>query len=160
MLLMPSLGFTEQLQNMITLDVLLHNVDRHSENYGIILNADTLKPVRFAPVYDTGSCLAWTGHIERSAMKFPGTDRESNLKYINRHLHLPEKADLMHILDSVYTDFKVPDKQTALAKTELSKGYNLLSKELQIDHSISKQPEQEILTHEKFYEEETDIGDF
>lgn len=45
------------LEKMLTCDFILANHDRHYRNFGLIRNVETLKYVRLAPIYDTGSCL-------------------------------------------------------------------------------------------------------
>lgn len=47
------------LSFQIMLDYLLTNTDRHFNNFGIIRDTETLKPISMAPIYDTGSCLFW-----------------------------------------------------------------------------------------------------
>lgn len=133
------LGFETEIRNMVTLDVLLHNTDRHSENYGVIYDADTMKPVRFAPIYDTGACLGWTGH-RGGMMKFPLQDGKADLRYINNEIKLPEKEYLMHILDEVYDMFKIPHEQKTLAGTELSEGWGMLYEVLSSDRDRWQMP--------------------
>lgn len=47
------------LSFQIMLDFLLTNTDRRFNNFGIIRDTETLKPISMAPIYDTGSCLFW-----------------------------------------------------------------------------------------------------
>lgn len=47
----------EQLENMIVLDYIMMNEDRHLRNFGIIRNVETLKWMKVAPIYDTGQSL-------------------------------------------------------------------------------------------------------
>ena len=44
---------------MLFIDYLLGNEDRHLNNFGVIRDAKTLKFLRVAPIYDTGSCLGY-----------------------------------------------------------------------------------------------------
>lgn len=47
------------LDMMIVLDYIIANEDRHFNNFGIIRNADTLKWVGAAPIFDSGTSLAY-----------------------------------------------------------------------------------------------------
>jgi hypothetical protein len=63
------LGFDNSIykaiDKMITADYLMANTDRHWMNFGIIRNAETLKAVCLAPLYDNGaSFYAKTGYAD------------------------------------------------------------------------------------------------
>ena len=47
----------KQLCQMLTVDCIIANSDRHFNNFGFIRNADTLEWEGLAPVYDTGTSL-------------------------------------------------------------------------------------------------------
>ena len=49
---------TNTMDDMIVLDFLMMNTDRHNQNFGVIINADTMKWEKIAPVFDTGTGLA------------------------------------------------------------------------------------------------------
>lgn len=42
--------------NMFIIDALIGNTDRHNGNWGFLVNLET-KKIKFAPIYDCGSCL-------------------------------------------------------------------------------------------------------
>lgn len=46
----------ENFWNMFVIDSLIGNTDRHNGNWGFLLNHQT-KEIKFAPIYDCGSCL-------------------------------------------------------------------------------------------------------
>ena len=48
-----------KIDQMLFVDYLLGNIDRHLNNFGVIRDAKTLKFLRVAPIYDTGSCLGY-----------------------------------------------------------------------------------------------------
>lgn len=48
---------TEQLQQMMILDYLICNQDRHFGNFGAIRDAVTLEWMGFAPIFDSGTSL-------------------------------------------------------------------------------------------------------
>ena len=47
----------EALENMLVLDYLIANKDRHAGNFGFIRNVETLSYIGLAPVYDNGTSL-------------------------------------------------------------------------------------------------------
>lgn len=49
----------ENVDQMIVLDYIVGNEDRHFNNFGAIRNATTLEWIGFAPIFDSGSCLGY-----------------------------------------------------------------------------------------------------
>ncbi|MCC8072783.1 MAG: excisionase [Clostridiales bacterium] len=47
------------IDQMIVVDFLLANEDRHQNNFGLIRNADTLQWIGVAPIFDSGSALGY-----------------------------------------------------------------------------------------------------
>ncbi len=52
-------GAVPFLDRMIVLDYLIANEDRHMNNFGVLRDAETLKWLGFAPIYDSGSSLGY-----------------------------------------------------------------------------------------------------
>ena len=52
-------GYSKSLDEMMILDHIIANQDRHMGNFGAIRNADTLEYIGFAPVYDSGTSLRY-----------------------------------------------------------------------------------------------------
>ena len=50
---------TRSLDQMLAVDYLLLNEDRHLNNFGLVRNADTLEWVGMAPIYDSGTSLGY-----------------------------------------------------------------------------------------------------
>ena len=55
-------GAQNFLNQMLTLDFLIVNEDRHFNNFGAVRNAETLQWQGFAPIYDSGTSL-WHDHL-------------------------------------------------------------------------------------------------
>ena len=121
-------GFNDELDKMIVLDVLLHNQDRHEDNYGIILDANTGDIKRFAPIFDTGNCLAWNGVIEEDNMKFPKRNRKDCLTKLKSKIELPNINEIKEVITDIYDEFKISEKQIELALADMSAGYDYLQK--------------------------------
>lgn len=52
-------GMEHAVDQMIVLDYLIANEDRHQNNFGLIRNADTLEWIGAAPIFDSGSSLGY-----------------------------------------------------------------------------------------------------
>jgi len=52
-------GIEHAVNQMIVLDYLIANEDRHQNNFGLIRNADTLEWIGTAPIFDSGSSLGY-----------------------------------------------------------------------------------------------------
>jgi hypothetical protein len=55
-------GVREFLDQMLALDFLIVNEDRHFNNFGVIRNAETLEWLGAAPIFDSGTSL-WHDHV-------------------------------------------------------------------------------------------------
>jgi hypothetical protein len=51
---MCKLGFEQEISEMIICDYIIGNVDRHSKNYGFIVDSETQSIIRMAPLFDHG----------------------------------------------------------------------------------------------------------
>lgn len=47
------------LDQMLTVDYVLANEDRHFSNFGLIRDPETLKFIKFAPIFDSGTSLCY-----------------------------------------------------------------------------------------------------
>ena len=85
------------LDQMLTVDYIIANEDRHFNNFGLLRNPDTLEFVGFAPLYDSGTSLCYN----RNAMQFNHyeskpfyTDREKQLSLVTSlKWFSPKKAE-------------------------------------------------------------------
>jgi len=113
----------ERLDEMIAIDYIIGNTDRHTGNFGILRDADTLQWIKVAPIFDNGNSLFYN---ERDANNIPdNTDsfcrwfRESNadkLKLIDypKWYNPSRKND---IIDIIYTNL-LDNENTSKAKCE------------------------------------------
>ena len=51
--------YQKKINQMLFVDYLIGNVDRHLSNFGVIRDAKTLQFVRFAPIFDSGSSFGY-----------------------------------------------------------------------------------------------------
>ena len=54
----------KKLDEMIVIDFIMGNTDRHTRNFGIIREAETLKWIKIAPIYDCGNSLFYRDPIK------------------------------------------------------------------------------------------------
>ncbi|MDR0991535.1 MAG: HipA domain-containing protein [Ruminococcus sp.] len=84
----------EPLYKMLVLDYIIMNEDRHFGNFGAVRNAETLKWIGFAPIYDSGTSLWYdTQRVgeEREAKPFCKTHIEQ-IKLVRDFSWIPENA--------------------------------------------------------------------
>lgn len=58
-------GIVESVDTMLVLDYIIANKDRHGGNFGVIRDANTLKYLGAAPIYDSGTSL-WYNQLPQS----------------------------------------------------------------------------------------------
>lgn len=68
------IGSEDMFRKMLVLDALTFNVDRHAGNHGVLVENDTQKPVRMAPVFDLN--LSMLPYIEDADMERIGDKME------------------------------------------------------------------------------------
>mgnify|MGYP007065441077 CR=1 FL=1 len=61
---MASAIYGDRLDEMFVTDYIIGNYDRHYRNFGLIRNAETLKFISAAPIFDTDTSLKF--NIENS----------------------------------------------------------------------------------------------
>lgn len=109
------LGFELEVNDMIRLDFVLHNKDRHNKNYGFLRNAKTLEFTRFVPLFDQGSSLNFDAMGDSDDSTKPFRDgRFAQLMMVPDIGIMPESDILSKITKEVYEEFKVPEKQINL----------------------------------------------
>ena len=107
--------FRKDLEYQIVSDYILSNVDRHMDNIGILRDAESLKFIRMAPIFDTGRAFGGRGVT-------PYTDEEIDAIEINSFEDTEAKM-LTHV-----TDRKLFDLNKALHTERIGELYNKDSK--------------------------------
>lgn len=99
------------LDKMITFDALIANEDRHFRNFGIIRDADTLKCIGMAPIFDNGNSLWYQTHESHIDAYNPPpskpfkTSHDEQLKYVNSFdwLDLSKLKDIDEVFTAYYS---------------------------------------------------------
>ena len=102
--LMSKLGFEKEFNEMVIGDYLSGNADRHSGNFGLIIDADSRRFKKFAPLFDHGATYMYED-IDRAdyfvgETKFGNAIQNVDAKYLNIVNNISE-SDLLEILNSV-----------------------------------------------------------
>ena len=91
-------GVADSLDQMMVLDYLIANEDRHQNNFGVVRNAETLEWLGAAPAYDSGSSLWFTKPpaLINAGAKIPckpfKSDHEEQIRLVGRFDWLDIKA--------------------------------------------------------------------
>ena len=123
--LMRQKGFEKEVREQITLDVILHNTDRHEKNIGIITNK---KDTWFAPSFDNGYCLGAGMNVDSpivdNNMKLFQDDRIGILERYAVPLDF-DKAYCLSVIKNTYEQFHIPEERYERAKKEFKYGLEL-----------------------------------
>lgn len=114
------------MDDMLVLDFIMMNTDRHNQNLGVIINTDTMQWEKAAPIFDTGTGLACL----RPDDEVDGWSQVYNYKLFNSN-KIPDSVISYLIKDFSRYDF------TAL-RDVLEYYYNAM-KETQVISGISEQ---------------------
>lgn len=130
--LFSKLGMEEDVRQMGYFDLLIANSDRHLSNFGYLRDAETLKPIGFAPLFDSGSCLGWdkTMNPEIKPLYKP---RNSLLKDVPVNA-VPEKNEVIEIIRGAYEEAGVPEDAFEQASDIIQAGYSLIKKNIPVTY--------------------------
>ena len=112
--LMSEFGFEKEFNEMVIGDYLSGNSDRHSGNFGVIIDSKTQKIKRFAPLFDHGEAYIYE-NMDRltyivGETTFGKAIENVDEKYLNIVNNI-DKNDVANILDSVpYIDLDTKDE--------------------------------------------------
>lgn len=121
-----SIGQKRQIDSMILFDYIIGNTDRHEKNFGIIRNPDTLETVSFAPLFDSGSCLAFDGisDITKTDVKPFNRDANDQIKRVSIIDKIPDEKYIKELIKEVYEQFNIPEPKYDLACEAISNNIN------------------------------------
>lgn len=124
-------GLKAYLDQLGTLDILLHNYDRHLDNAGLIRDTETKEYLRACPIFDTGSCLNWNGCANEACNMAPfESDMYDYASSIDLPEEIPPLEELTAIIREVYAEYDISEHQTERAVTELTTGYQIISEKI------------------------------
>jgi hypothetical protein len=111
------------MDEMIAIDYLIGNTDRHTGNFGIIRDADTLQWLKIAPIFDSGNSLFYNerdaDNISNNTDSFCRWFRESNAEKLELidypEWYIPSRG--IDIINIVYTELS-NNENTSKAKCE------------------------------------------
>lgn len=142
------MGYQKELDQMIVLDHIIHNTDRHSKNFGLIRDAETMEMIGIAPIFDSGSSFQWN----RSKYTFDTSEtqpfkrtREDQLAIVNTHIDIPEESFVKDVLKEEYERFDIKESVLCTALEDVRKSYQMLERVYlavpDIENSLTKNNE-------------------
>lgn len=138
------MGFEKEIQQMVTLDCIFHNTDRHEKNFGYIKKE--CNEYQFAPLYDNGCCLGInndTSFIRDKDMKLLQNKRRDILEQFGLALNIDKRYSFSE-LERIYNLFSIPENLYEKAKKELNAGFDIY---------------EQYLTKNKFFSPNYNIGE-
>lgn len=124
-------GMQRFLDDMLTFDFIIGNTDRHTKNFGLLRNPDTLEFISPAPLFDSGSCLGWDGEYDTKKIFLKPFDKSAlgQLEMIGQLPDIiPSPKEAREIIESVYQTFGIPAMQCELAVQEVVNNLGLLAR--------------------------------
>lgn len=107
----------ENVENMLLIDFLVMNIDRHLGNFGIIRNVETLKWEKIAPIFDTGEAMNCDKELffidfNDGKGRFFGNDNKlfsEYLKYIKNinRFDISSKDEIINKWSKILKDYKI-----------------------------------------------------
>ena len=142
--LLRNYGFQEDTDKMIILDHIIHNTDRHTFNFGLLRNAETLEITDFAPLFDNGCSL---GHKkDREFVKPFAETRHEQLRLTKTDIDIPDIDEVSLVIRNVYRTFKIPDKVLAYVLDDLKYSYDIYNRFIENKRELSEyETENEIM---------------
>ncbi len=104
-------GMVHAIDQMIVLDYIIANEDRHQNNFGLIRNANTLEWIGAAPIFDSGSSLGFD-KLSSQIISGKGVECKPFKKHHEEQLKLVTSFDwidfdkLEGIEEEIYTVYK------------------------------------------------------
>lgn len=116
---MCSIGMRNSLEQMIVFDYIIGNTDRHTKNFGVIRDPDTLEIKSATPLFDSGSSFGWNGEYNISKIVTKPFRDNANAqpalisKFPN---NIPDFKEISRIIEDVYSGFSISEQQCEKAK--------------------------------------------
>lgn len=122
--IMQDMGFEQYIREIVTLDVLIGNQDRHEKNFCFYKDINgILTP---APIFDSGSSLGFNGS-KHAELKTPRKYREQCANYL-LPINLDEEL-LCRILKDTYEEFEISEGRYNLAREQLVIGMHIIEEQ-------------------------------
>lgn len=124
----------EQVEDMIFIDYLVMNIDRHLKNFGVIRNVETLKWERVTPVFDTGECMQCDklvremNFVDGKCKFFTDTNKKFSdlLKYVNIERYaIQDLQEIPDLYKQKLMEFKTYTEMTDERIESLYKGLEM-----------------------------------
>ena len=126
------IGLKDSLNEMIVIDYIIRNTDRHWNNFGILRNGVSGDWIGLIPLYDNGYSL-WNNDVVRNdspthSSSFKDTNEEC-LKYLNINDYVKKIPDMIGIFKIAFKDHENIERKKQLEEGVKSK-QKILEKQL------------------------------
>ena len=141
-------NYKTKINQMLFVDYLIGNVDRHLNNFGVIRDAKTLEFTRFAPIFDSGSSLGFDVaddelnklvHVEW--MPFKSQKNQDQLSLIDDYswLNLDALQSVPQLIDQFLKSYEcyLPSNRRQAVLNFLIKRINYIYRYLKVDKEVS-----------------------
>lgn len=135
-------NYTKRLDEMMILDFIIANQDRHMGNFGIIRNANTLEFIGFAPIFDNGTSIRYDTPVSEidlsldiSSQPFESFHNEQIKLVKDKQLYVPDKlCGIGNEIDSLFSDKRTSEyinpSRAEMIRKIISARINMLNKHL------------------------------
>ncbi len=122
------LGAAREFTDMLKLDFLLGNTDRHLANFGMLANSDTAGIIGFAPLFDSGACLGWDGRRPEYQRPVGLSRAELAAKFVNEEF--PDEREVRTIVRKTYEECGIPERYQVIAMDVIRNSYEIFAAEI------------------------------
>lgn len=131
------------VDSMTAFDLILGNTDRHEGNFGAIINPDTMKFMRPAPLFDSGTSLhQWRGE-NLSFKPFYDTRGKAQESLSEIPFSLPQDTAVQSIIVKAYKQFGV-EEYAQRATNELLRNIDQLRQQMEHNKFMRQLSEEDL----------------
>ena len=131
--------FDGYMDYLILSDFLITNTDRHMNNISLLRDANSLKFIGFAPIYDSGNSMFFRIPTEGLFYAKPGQDKITSFitsKEVNMLKYVKNRKALN--LDKVFTDFSVYEKDIEERRVRIEPMKRLFYRKMEMINEFQK----------------------
>ena len=117
-------GLRKETDLMLLFVHIIHDTDKHLNNFGILRDAKDTSSIRFAPLFDNG--LSFASDRETTIKPFGGTRRDQLGMVATIPLDVPSYSEIEEILTSVYEEYEIPEEVLSNVLNDMTYSYRML----------------------------------
>ena len=151
---------TERIDEMLCVDYIMANEDRHWGNFGVIRNANTLEYMEVMPIYDTGSSLWYkTPDYAIAAEPVKGQMLKRSLEEHLKFVQEPSFLQFGELIDFADEAMEIFQKSPSITKTRSEKiGQALKERIKQLEQILLRKDRTKFFVQDKSHNLERAFG--